>query len=128
MAMKKVRLEICGTVYALSVEGEPAYYEELGKALNVKMGSMMEGNDRISVTAAAVLSALDYLDELHHSNDGADNLRNQLKGYLEDALAAKTTAENAARELAELRAQLEKSRLECERLRREVGYMRGQDS
>ncbi len=116
--MKKVKLEICGAVYALSVEGEPAYYEELAKTLNEKMHGMLEASDRLSVTGAAVLSALDYLDELH----------SQLKSYLEDAMAAKGTADNAARELQELRAQLEKSQLECERLRREVGYMRGQDS
>ena len=127
MAMNKVRLEICGAVNLLSVDGEPAYYEELGKALDEKMHSMMNASDRITVTGAAVLSALDYLDELHRSNDGADNLRSQLKSYLEDALAAKATAENAARELRELTAQLERSRMECDRLRREVGYMRGQD-
>ncbi len=127
MSMKKVRLEIAGAMYALSVEGEPAYYEELGAALNEKMLGLMEANDRISVTGAAVLCALDYLDALNQSNDGADNLRNQLKGYLEDALTAKATAENAARELLELRSQLDKSRQECDRLRREVGYMRGQD-
>lgn len=127
MAMKKVRLEICGAVYPLSVEGDTAYYEELGKALNDKMGALLESNDRLSVTAAAVLSALDYLDELRRSNDGADNLRNQLKSYLEDAQTAKATADSAARELGELKAQLEKSRFECERLRREVGYMRGQE-
>ena len=126
--MKKVKLEICGAVYALSVEGEPAYYEELAKTLNEKMHGMLEASDRLSVTGAAVLSALDYLDELHRSNDGADNLRSQLKSYLEDAMAAKGTADNAARELQELRAQLDKSQLDCERLRREVGYMRGQDS
>ena len=40
---------------------------------------------------------------------------------------ASCTAENAARELQELRMQLERSRMECDRLRREVGYMRGQD-
>ncbi len=127
MAMKKVKLEICGAVYALSVEGDPAYYEELGKTLDVKMKELLKSSDRLTVTGAAVLTALDLLDSLNQSNDGADNLRSQLKGYLEDALAAKTAAENAARELLELRAQLGRSQLECERLRREVGYMRGQD-
>ena len=127
MAMNKVRLEICGGVYLLSVEGDPAYYEDLGKALDEKMHSMMDASDRITVTGAAVLSALDYLDELRRSNDGADNLRSQLKSYFEDAMSAKATAENAARELQELRLQLERSRMECDRLRREVGYMRGQD-
>lgn len=127
MAMQKVRLEIGGSVYVLSVDGDTAYYEELGRTLNDKIAGMLEANDRLSVTMAAVLSALDYLDELRHASDGADNLRNQLKSYLEDAMSAKETAENAARELQELRVQLEKSRMECDRLRREVGYMRGQD-
>ena len=124
--MRKVRLEICGTVYALSVDGKPEYYEELGQQLNEKMRTLMEENDRVSVTAAAVLSALDAMDELQRSNMGADNLRNQLKEYLEDAASAKSTAENAARELAAMRIQLEKSQFECERLRREVSNMRGQ--
>ena len=127
MAMNKVRLEICGAVYLLSVDGDPAYYEDLGKALDEEMRGLMDTNDRVTVTGAAVLTALDYLDELHRSNDGADNLRSQLKSYFEDAMSAKATAENAARELQELRMQLERSRLECDRLRREVGYMREQD-
>ena len=92
MAMNKVRLEICGAVYLLSADGEPAYYEELGKTLDEKMRSMMNASDRITVTGAAVLSALDYLDELHRSNDGADNLRSQLKSYFEDAMSAKAPA------------------------------------
>ncbi|MBQ8612221.1 MAG: cell division protein ZapA [Oscillospiraceae bacterium] len=127
MAMNRVKIEICGTPYLLAVEGEPEYYEELAKDLNAKMQGLLDSSDRITVTGAAVLTALDYLDELRRSNDGADNLRSQLKGYLEDALSAKATAENAARELRELTAQLERSRMECDRLRREVGYMRGQD-
>lgn len=123
MAMQKVKLEICGAVYPLTVEGDPVYYEELGKALSERMREMMSKSNRVSVTGAAVLCALDYLDELHRSNNGADNLRNQLKGYLQDATAAKAMAENAAREVEAMRQQLEKSQLECEKLRRELGYM-----
>ena len=88
------------------MDGDPAYYEELGKTLDEKMRGLMDANDCVTVTGAAVLTALDYLDELHRSNDGADNLRSQLKSYFEDAMSAKATAENAARELQELRDRL----------------------
>lgn len=128
MAMNKIRLEICGAEYPLSVEGDPAYYKELGKTLDARMRGMMEASDRVSVTRAAVLCALDYLDNLQHANGGADNLRNQLTAYLEDARAAQSAAEEAAKELESLRAQLQKSQLECEKLRKEVGYMHEQKS
>ncbi len=125
--MNKIKVEICGTTYPLSVEGDPEYYENLAKELNAKMTEIMQGNERISVTCAAVLCALETMDESSRTSTGADNLRSQLKGYLEDARNAQLTAENAARELRELRAQLEKSQQECDRLRREVGYMKGQE-
>ena len=128
MELTKVRLQIAGSNYVISTTDSESYVHELAERLDKDMKDILESAPSASVTQAAVLAALDYLDELHRSNDGADNLRSQLKSYLEDAMAAKGTADNAARELQELRAQLEKSQLECERLRREVGYMRGQDS
>ena len=59
------------------------------------------------MTAAAVLSALDYLDELEKSSASADNMRSQIRDYLEDAAKAKLEAEEAKRELARLRSELE---------------------
>ena len=38
---------------------------------------------------AAVITALGYLDELKKSTSGADNMRAQIKDYLEDAAKAK---------------------------------------
>ena len=53
---------------------------------------------------------LGYLDELKKSTSGADNMRAQIKDYLEDAAKAKLSAEEARREV--------------ERLRREIGYLK----
>ena len=64
----------------------------------------------VSVTTAAVITALGYLDELKKSTSGADNMRAQIKDYLEDAAKAKLAAEEARREV--------------ERLRREIGYLK----
>lgn len=58
------------------------------------------------------MTALGYLDELKKSTSGADNMRAQIKDYLEDAAKAKL--------------ELEEERREVERLRRELGYLNGQ--
>ena len=55
-----------------------------------------------------MLSALDYLDELEKSSASADNMRSQIRDYLEDAAKAKLEAEEAKRELARLRGELER--------------------
>ena len=64
-----------------------------------------------SVTTAAVITALDYLDELKKTNLSADNMRAQIKNYLEDAAKAKLEVEEAKKEI--------------DRLRREIGYLKG---
>ena len=66
-----------------------------------------------SVTSAAVLTALDYQDKLQGAVAAADNMRGQIKEYLEDAAKAKLAAEEARREV--------------ERLRREVQYLKEQE-
>ena len=73
---------------------------------------MLTANPSASVTTAAVMTALGYLDELKKSTSGADNMRAQIKDYLEDAAKAKL--------------ELEEERREVERLRRELGYLNGQ--
>lgn len=76
------------------------------------MSQMLTANPSASVTTAAVMTALGYLDELKKSTSGADNMRAQIKDYLEDAAKAKL--------------ELEEERREVERLRRELGYLNGQ--
>ena len=82
----------------------------LTEKLDSDMTQMLASNPTASVTTAAVITALGYLDELKKSTSGADNMRAQIKDYLEDAAKAKLAAEEARREV--------------ERLRREIGYLK----
>ena len=59
---------------------------------------------------AAIITALSFCDDAHRASAAADNLRSQIKDYLEDAAKAKLAAEEARREV--------------ERLRREIGYLK----
>ena len=106
MSKSKVSVTIAGMNFSLVSEDEPAYVQELAKELSDKIEALVENNPNISVSQAAVLVALDSEDELKKHNNSSDNLRSQIKDYLEDAARARMEAENYKRELEKLKAQL----------------------
>ena len=56
---------------------------------------------------AAVLAALDYCDEAVKATESADNLRSQIKDYLEDSSQARMEAEEARREIEKLKKEVQ---------------------
>ena len=76
---------------------------------------LLDTNDNLSVTKAAVFCAMDYLDEYRKSTGSAENMRSQIQDYISDAAKAKLAAdkvkaenETLKRENAALREQLAK--------------------
>ena len=59
------------------------------------------------ITSAAVMTALNYRDELEKASGSADNMRRQIKDYLEDAASAKMAAEEARRENVSLKRRID---------------------
>ncbi len=110
--VSKVRLTICGSNYVLSTNEGEDYLRNLADRLDLEMKDMMAKSASVSITTAAVLTALGYLDELEKASGSADNMRRQIKDYLEDAASAKMAAEELRRENAALRRRVE----ELERL------------
>lgn len=105
MPSNKVRLDICGSTYTVSTNDSPERLTELATQLDADMkGIMQESNS--SVVAAAVITALGYLDEETKTRQAADNMRAQIQDYLEDAAKARLAAEEARRELERLRREL----------------------
>ncbi len=110
MPANKVKLEICGSTYVIATTDTEEYVTSLAEKLDNDMTQMLAGTPTASIATAAVITALGYLDELKKSTIGADNMRAQIKDYLEDAAKAKLAAEE--------------SRREGERLRRELTYLK----
>ena len=71
------------------------------------MTEIMTQNPSASVAASAVISALSYLDELNKNASSTDNMRAQIKDYLEDAASAKMAAEEVRRENAALKRRID---------------------
>ena len=112
MPVNKIRLEICGGSYLISTSDSEQYTLSLAEKLDHSMSEILAQNPTASVTAAAVLTALDYLDMLEKSSASADNMRTQIRDYLEDAAQARLEAEEARREAARLRRELELAKRE----------------
>ena len=107
MTTSKVRLEICGSSYVVNTTESAEYMQNLADRLNLDMNELMSSSKTVSITTAAVMTALSYRDELEKASGSADNMRRQIKDYLEDAASAKMAAEEARRENASLKRRVD---------------------
>ena len=112
MRVNKVRVNIAGAPYAIATTDSEKYITSLAKKLDEDIAKLLDGNENLSVTKAAVFCALDYLDEYKKSTGSAENMRSQIQSYIADAAHAK---------LAE-----DKAKAENETLRRENAALREQ--
>ena len=105
----RITVNICGTDYTLMAEESPSYMQKVAAIVDGKMGEMM-ASGRISRIDAAVLAAMNIADEMLKQQSGTENLRGQLKGYLDEANRAKTELSECKREIFKLQQELAKAK------------------
>lgn len=103
----RITINICGTDYTLMAEESPSYMQKVAAMVDSKMSEMM-ASGRINRTDAAVLAAMNIADEMLKQQNGTENLRSQLKGYLDEANRAKVELSEAKREIFKLQQELSK--------------------
>lgn len=106
MEKNKVTLKICGNTYTVLTEDDPDYVEELGELIDKEMRSTGQEAPSLSQTQCAVLVALDQADAAKKATASADNLRAQIKDYLEDSARARMEVDVARREIERLNREL----------------------
>ena len=67
MAFNKIKLNIAGTSYVINSADSEEHVLELANTLDTDMKQILEKSPSASVTAAAVICALTYLDKLDKS-------------------------------------------------------------
>lgn len=107
MSLNKIKLNIAGSSYVINSIDSEAYVLELAQTLDEDMRKILDQSPTASVTAAAVICAMTYLDKLEKSTQGADNMRLQIKQYLEDANKARYEAEKVKLELEKLKIDIQ---------------------
>ena len=69
--VNKVRVNIAGTPYAIATTDSEKYIQSLAKKLDEDITKLLDENENLSVTKAAVFCAMDYLDEYKKSTGSA---------------------------------------------------------
>jgi len=106
MDKNKVQVKIGGATYTIVTEDDSQYVEDLADFLNSEIRSICNSNPSLSMTQAAVLVALDQTDACRKASASADNLRVQIKDYLEESARAKMEVEVARREVERLNREI----------------------
>ncbi len=96
----RITVSICGDDYTLMAEESPSYMQKVAAMVDAEMGEIM-ASGRVGRLDAAVLAA-NLADQLLKQQASTENLRSQLKDYLDDANKAKAELSECRRELFKL--------------------------
>ena len=102
----RVVISICGEEYTFVAEESSAYMQKDGSYVGDKMAEVL-GSAKVGRTDAAVLTAANIADELFKSQAVAEQLRAQIKGYLDEANKAQSEVSELKREIFRLQQRLE---------------------
>lgn len=96
--MNKVKVTICGKEFSLKTDEAPSYLIGLSKKVDEAINKMIEDSKgSISMQSAAMLAALAAYDECQKANDSIDNIRTQIKEYVDDACQARLERDEAVK-------------------------------
>ena len=103
----RITVSICGADYTFTAEESPSYMQKVAALVDARMSAILESG-RINRVDAAVLAAANIADDLFKEQAAAENVRNQLKDYLDEANKAKAEASDLRREIFKLTQQISK--------------------
>ena len=102
----RVVVSICGEEYTFVAEESAAYMQKVGSYVSDKMEEVLTGA-KVGRTDAAVLTAANIADELFKAQTAAEQLRSQIKGYLDEAGKAQSEVSELKREIFRLQQLLD---------------------
>ena len=103
----RVSITICGEEYTFVAEESASYMQKVGTYVGDKMAEVLS-TAKVGRTDAAVLTAANIADELFKAQAAAEQLRSQIKGYLDEAGKAQAEVSELKRELFRLQQKLDR--------------------
>lgn len=97
----KVEVTIAGRAYTLVATEADGYVEKVAKYVDEKMNELL-ASAQVSVIDGAVLTAVNLADDYFKEKETAENLRTQLKEYLDESTRIKSELSEAKREIFKL--------------------------
>ena len=94
----RVVISICGEEYTFIADESAAYMQKVGSYVSEKMEEVLN-SAKVGRTDAAIFTAANIADELFKAQAASEQLRSQIKGYLDEAGRAQSEASELKREV-----------------------------
>ena len=124
MENKKVEVKINNAEYVLLTNEPEEYVQRVALLVNKRMTQLLEGNRTLSTAMAAVLTAINIADDLLKSEEIQDNLRSELKRYMEDAGSSSEELAAKKLEVEKLKEDMHKLQIELAKRETEISSLR----
>ena len=102
----RVTINICGEEYTFIADESATYMQKVGTYVSEKMEEVLN-TAKVGRTDAAILTAANIADELFKSQAASEQLRSQIKGYLDEASKAQSEVSELKREVFRLQQRLD---------------------
>ena len=100
--MNRVTVTIAERQFTLLTDDEGVDTQKVAEYVDSKLTELLSGG-KLSLADACVLTAMNVTQELFHEQESSDNLRRQLKEYLEESTKLKLELSEAKREIFALK-------------------------
>jgi len=97
----KVKVRIAGEDFVIMSTESDEYIRRVASYVDAKVTAITAAT-RMPLMDALVLASCNMTDELFKSQESVENLRMQLKGYIDDIARLRTELNEARREIAKL--------------------------
>ncbi len=112
----KITLSIAGFNLIVNTTEDEDHVRKLNATLNEDLSQILQSNPSASVTNAALLCSLDYLDRYDKATHSANNLRTQIKDYLSEASNVKLMYDDEVKKNADLSKEIQTLRAHVTKL------------
>ncbi|MCI2058147.1 MAG: cell division protein ZapA [Oscillibacter sp.] len=102
----RVIVNICGEDYTFVTDENAAYMQKIGSYVDQKMQEILSGS-HVGRSDAAVLTAANIADDLFKEQSSSEQLRGQIKQYLDEAGKAQNEVSELKREVFRLQQKLD---------------------
>ncbi len=104
----KVKFEVLGSSYIISTQDDSNYIASLAAQIDEDVQEVLESSPNASTFAATIICTMGYLDDAKKAVVSLDNMREQIRDYLQESEKAKQATEQMRRELERLRAEVQR--------------------
>ena len=112
MEVKTHRLKMAGQEITVNSTESAEYMNELAEIVDASICKVLESEVRATPFMAILLTAVEFCDDARKAQQNVDNMRAQMKAYIEDSNHAREEFNECKRELIRVQKEYDKLLLE----------------